>query len=170
MNTFLKSVLLSLATACAMLLLATPAQAQSKIGFVSLEKLMRESAPAKRATAKLEKEFAARTAEVQKLEKQIRDLEQELAKETVTMPEATKREKERQLERASRDFQRMSRELREDVNLRKNEELAQVMEKAQKAVNEIAEKDKFDIIFQEAVFASSRIDITEKVLKALADK
>ena len=144
--------------------------AEIKIGFVNTERVLRDSAPAKRAQAKLEKEFAARKAEVDKLEKQGRDLQTTIQKENVTMTESERRERERQLGTIDRDFQRMSREFREDINLRKNEELASIQEKATKAVNEIAEKEKFDLILQEAVFASSKIDITEKVIKALAEK
>jgi len=86
------------------------------------------------------------------------------------MPEAARREKERQLADISRNFQRLQREIREDLNLRRNEELAAVQERATRVINQIAEQEHFDLIVQEAVFASSRIDITEKVIKALADK
>jgi len=78
--------------------------------------------------------------------------------------------KERQLAQLARDVQRMQREFREDVNLRRNEELASLQERANKVISGIAEKEKFDLIFQEAVYASSKIDITDKVIKALADK
>jgi outer membrane protein len=86
------------------------------------------------------------------------------------MPESARREKERQLADISRDFQRAQREIREDLNLRRNEELAGVQERATRVINQIAEAEKFDLILQEAVFASGKIDITEKVIKALADK
>ena len=144
--------------------------AELKIGFVNTERVFREAAPAKRAQQKLEREFAARNAELGKIEKQGRDLQQELERENVTMPEATRREKERQLADISRNFQRIQREIREDLNLRRNEELAGVQERATRVINQIAEQEKFDLIIQEAVFASSRIDITDKVIKALADK
>jgi len=144
--------------------------AELKIGFVNTERVFREAAPAKRAQQKLEREFAARNAELAKVEKQGRDLQSELERENVTMPEAQRREKERQLADISRNFQRMQREIREDLNLRRNEELASVQERATRVINQIAEQEKFDLIVQEAVFASSRIDITEKVIKALADK
>ena len=146
------------------------AQAQMKIGFVNTERVFREAAPAKRAQTKLEREFAARNAELAKVEKQGRDLQTELERENVTMPEATRRDKERQLADISRDFQRRQREIREDLNLRRNEELAAVQERATRVINQIAEQEKFDLILQEAVFASSKIDITEKVIRALADK
>jgi outer membrane protein len=149
---------------------AFPAAAQLKIGFVNTERVFREAAPAKRAQQKLEREFAARNQELGKIEKQGRDLQSELERENVTMPEATRREKERQLADISRNFQRIQREIREDLNLRRNEELAGVQERATRVINQIAEQEKFDLIIQEAVFASSRIDITDKVIKALADK
>ena len=143
---------------------------EMKIGFVNTERVFREAAPAKRAQQVLEREFSNRNTELAKLEKQGRDLQADLERENVTIPESQRREKERQLADISRDFQRKQREIREDLNLRRNEELARVQERATRVINQIAEAEKFDLIIQEAVFASSRIDITEKVIKALADK
>ena len=155
----------------ALALWATAAHAADmKIGFVNTERVFREAAPAKRAQQVLEREFSARNAELGKLEKQGRDMQTELERDTVTMTEAARREKERVLADISREFQRKQREIREDLNLRRNEELARVQERATRVINQIAEQEKFDLILQEAVFAGSRIDITEKVIKALADK
>ena len=145
--------------------------ADYKIGFVNTERLFREAAPAKRAQQKLEKEFAARDADLQKLSKQVRDLQALLDKDGATMGEAERRNKERDLANQSRDLQRMQREMREDVNLRRNEELTGLQERANKVIQQIANEEKFDLILQDpVVFASQRIDITEKVIKALADK
>ena len=144
--------------------------AELKIGFVNQERILRESSPAKRAQDKLDKEFAPRRAELDRMEKQGRELETTLQKESVTLPEADRVAKERQLAQLARDVQRMQREFREDVNLRRNEELASLQERANKVISSIAEKEKFDLIFQEAVYASVKIDITDKVIKALADK
>ncbi len=144
--------------------------AELKIGFVNQERILRESSPAKRAQDKLDKEFAPRRSELDRMEKQGRELEAALQKESVTLPEADRVAKERQLAQLARDVQRMQREFREDVNLRRNEELASLQERANKVISGIAEKEKFDLIFQEAVYASSKIDITDKVIKALADK
>jgi len=145
--------------------------ADYKIGFVNTERLFREAAPAKRAQQKLEKEFAVRDADLQKLAKQVRDLQAALDKDGATMPEADRRNKERDLANLSRDMQRAQREFREDLNLRRNEELASIQERANKVIQQIAEAEKFDLILQDPiVYASQRIDITEKVIKALADK
>ena len=141
-----------------------------KIGFINSERLFREAAPAKRAQQKLEKEFAGRDAEIQKLSKQVRDLQTVLEKDSVTMPEAERRDKERDLANKNRDLQRMQREFREDLNLRRNEELSAVQERANKVIQQIAADEKFDLIIQDVVYASPRIDITDRVIKSLADK
>ena len=142
-----------------------------KIGFVNTERVFREAAPAKRAQQKLEKEFAARDAEIQKLAKQVRDLQALLEKDGITMAEAERRNRERDLANLSRDLTRSQREFREDLNLRRNEEFASVQDRANKVIQQIAEAEKFDLIIQDpVVYASQKIDITEKVIKALADK
>jgi len=155
-----------------LLAFATSAAAvEYKLGFVNTERLFREAAPAKRAQAKLEKEFAARDAEIQKLAKQVQTLQQQLDKDGATMTETDRRNKERDLANMTRDLQRAQREFREDLNLRKNEELASLQERANKVIQQIAESEKFDLILQDpVVFASQRIDITERIIKALADK
>ena len=145
--------------------------ADYKLGFVNTERLFREAAPAKRAQQKLEKEFSTRDAEMQKLSKQVRDLQTSLDRDGPTMGDAERRNKERDLANQMRDLQRMQREYREDLNLRRNEELASVQERANKVIQQIAEAEKFDLIIQDpVVYASQRIDITDKVIKALADK
>jgi outer membrane protein len=166
--------LLAVLAAAASFTAATAATAQAaeyKIGFVNTERLFRDAAPAKRAQQKLEKEFAARDAEIQKLAKQVRDLQALLEKDGVTMAEAERRNRERDLANLSRDLQRSQREFREDLNLRRNEELSSVQERANKVILQIAETEKFDLIIQDpVVYASPKIDITDKVIKALADK
>jgi len=158
----------------ATVLFAAGAAAQAadyKIGFVNTERLFREAAPAKRAQQKLEREFAARDADLQRLTKQVRDLQQLLDKDGPTMGESERRNKERDLANQTRDVQRMQREIREDINLRRNEELSGVQERANKVIQQIALDEKFDLILQDpVVYASQRIDITDKVIKALADK
>ncbi len=160
--------------AAALLLAAatTPVLAADyKIGFVNGERLLREAAPAKRAQAKLEKEFASRQADLQKLEKQVQTVQQSLDRDGATMAENDRRNKERDLANMTRDLQRSQREFREDLNLRKNEELASMQERANKVIQQIAVDEKFDLIVQEPIiYASPRIDITERVIKALADK
>ena len=166
----MKKISLVLAAAALMASSSLVSAAELKVGFVRLEKLFKEAAPALKAQKKLEKEFASRDQELQKLGKQARDMQASLEKDGVTMSESERRDKEQELARMNRDLQRMQRELREDLNLRKNEEMAAVVERAQKVIQQIAESEKFDLILQEAVYINPRIDITDRVIKALADK
>lgn len=149
--------------------LSLPAWADTKIGFVNTEKIFRDAAPAVRAQKKIEKEFEKRDQEMQRLAKQLQAAQESLEKNAVTMSETEKRNKEREFNDLNRDFQRKQREFREDLNQRRNEELAAVLERANKAIKAIAEAEKYDVILQEAVYASPKLDITEKVIKALAD-
>jgi outer membrane protein len=144
--------------------------AEMKIGFVNTERVFREAAPAMKAQKKLEKEFAAREQELQKMAKQAKELQGHLERDGVTISESDRRNKERDLANLNRDFQRAQREFREDLNLRRNEELGAVHDRARKTIMEIAEKEKFDLVLEEAVYFSPRIDITDRVLKALTDK
>lgn len=156
--------------AAAMLGLAAPsALAESRLGFVNSDRVMREAAPAVRAQQRLEKEFEKRDQELQRVGKELQALQEDLERNGVTMAETDRRTKERQFNDLNRDFQRKQREFREDLNQRRNEELASVLDRANRAVKQIAEAEKYDVILQEAVYASPRIDITDKVIKALAD-
>jgi outer membrane protein len=164
----LKSTGITLVSAL-LLALALPAAAEMKIGFVNSDRLMRDAVPAIKAQKKLEKEFEKREQELQKTAKQLQAMQEALEKNSVTMAETERKAKEREFTDMNRDFQRKQREFREDLNQRRNEELAAVIERANKVIKQIAETEKYDIIFQDAVYANPRIDITEKVIKALAD-
>ena len=148
-----------------------PSGAPGRIAFVSTERILRDSAPAMRAQKKLEGEFKKRDDELAKVADQLKRMQEELDKNSVTMSETQRRNKEREFGDLNRDFQRKQREFREDINARRNEELAQVVEQANRVIRQIAEQEKFDIIFQEMpAYVSPRIDITDKVIKALEGK
>jgi len=147
------------------------AQAQeSKVGFVSTERIFREAAPAKAAQAKIEQEFSRREKELQDMAARLKSMSDKLDKETAVLSESDRVKRQRDLADLDKDFQRKQREFREDLNQRRNEELAIVLERTNKVIKQIAETEKYDIVFQEAVYASPRIDITDKVLKALNGK
>ena len=167
----MRKALLAVALAAAALP-ATAQQPQSaaitgKLGFVNTERILRDAVPAQRAQKKIEAEFQKRDQELAKIAEQLKRMQDDLDKNAVTMGEAQRRNREREFADLNRDFQRKQREFREDLNQRRNEELAQVVELANRVIRQIAEQEKFDIIFQDAVFASPRIDITDKVIRAL---
>lgn len=155
--------------AAALLGISQAATAETKIGFVNSDRVMREAGPAVRAQQRLEKEFEKRDQELQRMAKDLQAMQEDLERNGSSMAENDRRTKERALNDLNRDFQRKQREFREDLNQRRNEELASVLERANRSVKQIAESEKFDIIFQEAVYASPRIDITDKVIKALSE-
>ena len=155
--------------ALALLSVAPVAAAESRIGFVNSDRLMREAAPAVRAQERLEKEFSKRDQELQRMAKDLKGMQEELERNGAKMSDSDRRTKERALTEMNRDFQRRQREFREDLNQRRNEELASVLDRANRTVKQIAEAEKYDIIFQEAVYASPSIDITDKVIKALSE-
>ena len=139
-----------------------------RIGFVDTERILREAAPAVRAQKRLEKDFAPRDQELQRLAARAKELQVSLEKEGLTLSESDRSKREQELARLTQQFQRLQREFREDLNIRRNEEMATVLERVNTVIKRIAETDKLDLVFQEAVYRSPRIDITEKVLKALA--
>ena len=146
--------------------IATHAQ-ETKIGFVSTERIFREATPAKTAQVKIEQEFSKREKELQDLAARIKSMSDKLDKEAAVLSESDRGKRQRDLTDLDKDFQRKQREFREDLNQRRNEELAIVLERTNKVIKQIAEAEKYDIVFQEAVYISPRIDITDKVLKAL---
>ncbi|HXI37211.1 MAG TPA: OmpH family outer membrane protein [Burkholderiales bacterium] len=164
----------ALLLAAAVVAWCAPAAAQEtagKIAFVSTERVLRDSAPAVRAQRKLEAEFKKREDELNRTGEQLKRMQEDLDKNSMTMSEGQRRNKEREFGDLNRDFQRRQREYREDANQRRNEELAQIVEQANRVIRQIAEQEKYDIIFQEQpAYVSPRIDITDKVIKALEGK
>lgn len=168
-ESMLKRLFLTLAAVTMVFGSSLATAAELKIGFIDAERINKESAPAERASKQLEKEFAPRAQELQRRETQMKTLQAQLEKDALTMGESERRSKEQELGRLNLDFQRMQREYREDLNLRRNQELGALFERANRVIRQIAETEKYDIILQEAVYRNPKIDITDKVLKALAE-
>ena len=158
-------------SACAALLalaaLGAQAQEQLKIGYVNADRVLRDAAPAKAAQAKLEAEFGKREKELGDLAGKLKAAGEKLGKDAPTLSEGERNRRQRELVEQNRDFDRKRREFQEDLTQRKNEELASVVERANKVMKQIFDSEKYDLIIQEAVFAGPKIDITDKVIKAL---
>jgi outer membrane protein len=138
-----------------------------KIGFINTDRIFRDANSAKAAQAKLEQEFMKREKDLNDLGNQIKAIADKLEKEAPTLAEAQRNTRQKQLTDQDRDFQRKRREFQEDLNVRKNEELQIVLERANKVVKQVAEAEKYDFVLQEAVYVNPKHDITEKVLKVL---
>ena len=159
---------LSVALLLGTVAIAVPAQAQEfKAGFVNTDRIFREATTAKAAQAKLEQEFSRREKELVDMGNTLKTASDKFEREAPTMAESQRTARQRQLVDQDRDFQRKRREFQEDLSTRKNEELSQVLERANKVVQQVAEAEKYDVILQEAVYINPKHDITDKVIKAL---
>jgi outer membrane protein len=156
------------AAAAMLVLAATGAQAQElKIGYVNSERVLKEAVPAKAAQAKLEAEFGKREKDLADVANRLKAAADKLDKDSPTLSDAERTRRQRDLVEQDREFQRKRREFQEDLNQRKNEELSGVVERANKVIKQIFDSEKYDLILQDAVHWSARVDITKKVIDAL---
>ncbi|RKP54661.1 OmpH family outer membrane protein [Pararobbsia silviterrae] len=146
---------------------AAAAPQATRIAVVNSERILRESIPAKLAQSKLEQEFSKRDHDLQDMAAKLKAMSDQLDKAGPTMSTADRSLKQTQIAQLDADFQRKQREFREDLNQRRNEELAAVLDRANKVIKQIAEQEHYDLILQEAVYVSPRIDITDQVIKVL---
>ena len=140
-----------------------------KIGYVNTQRIFRDAPSAVRAAKKIEAEFSKRDQDLQRMAKQLQSMQENLETNAMTMSESDRRSKEKSLNDLSREVQRKQREFREDLNLRQNEENTAIIDKANRAIRQIAESENYDLILQDVVWVSQQLDITDKVIKALAD-
>ncbi len=166
MNNFLRLTTTSILMGCLMLSASVQAQ-EFRIGFVSTDRIFKEATTAKAAQTKLEQEFSKREKELVDLGASLKTLADKFEREAPTLSEGQRVSRQKQLVDQDREFQRKRREFQEDLNARKNEELQQVLERANKVVKQVAEAEKYDLILQEAVYVNPKHDITDKVIKVL---
>lgn len=145
--------------------------AELKVGYVQVDKILQEAPQTAESGKKLEKEFNPRSLELERMSKQIKEIEAALDKDALTISDSDRRNKERDAQNLKIEFQRKQRELREDINIRKNEELVSLQDRVNKAVQSVAEAEGYDLVVYSGVaFASKKIDVTDKVLKMLGKK
>ena len=140
----------------------------SRVAIFDSQRVIRESAPAKAAEAKIEQEFSKRGKELQDMSAKIKTMAEKLDKDSPVLSESERIKRQRELTDLDQDFKRKQRIFNEDLSQRKNEEIAALVDRAVKAVKQIAEAEKYDIVLQDVVYSNPRVDITDKVLKALA--
>ena len=144
------------------------AQAEEfRVGFVNTDRIFREANTAKAAQNKLEQEFSKREKELVDIGNTLKSNSEKLERDAPTLSDTQRASRQKQLADQDREFQRKRREFQEDLNARKNEELQQVLEKANKVVKQVAEAEKYDLILQEAVYINPKHDITDKVIKVI---
>ena len=145
--------------------------AELKIGFVQVDKILQEAPQTIESNKKLEKEFSSRTDKLKADVKSLKERESSFSKDALTMKESERDSKEKSLSQFRVDVQRKERELREDINIRRNEELGGLQEQINKAVTSVSKAEGFDLVLYNGVaYASEKIDITDKILKSLGKK
>jgi outer membrane protein len=157
--------------ACVMMASFNAGASELKIGYVQVDKILKEAPQTAETGKRLEREFSPRSLELEKMSSQISAIETMLENENPSMTSADRRSKQRQATNLKIEFQRKQRELREDINIRKNEELATLQDRINNAVKKVSETEGYDLVMYSGVaYASTKIDITEKVLKLLSGK
>ncbi|MCF8155336.1 MAG: OmpH family outer membrane protein [Rhodoferax sp.] len=138
-----------------------------KVGYINTQTITTQSNPAKAAQSKLEQEFSKRQKELTDLQAALKVFGEKFDRDAPTLSESQRGARQKEGAEMSRDLQRRQREFQEDLNGRRNEELQQVLDRATKAVKQVADAEKYDMVLQEVVYVNTKHDITEKVLKIL---
>lgn len=163
----MKLIAQSLLSAALMAVAMTASAQELKIGYVNIDRVLRDAPPAKAAQSKLEQEFSRREKDLNEAAQRLKSASDKFEKDAPTLAESERVRRQRDLVEQDRELKRRSREFQEDLSQRKNEELSSVLDRANKVVKQIFDQEKYDLILQEAVFASPRVDITDRVIKAL---
>lgn len=159
------------ALAAALALVAAPAWAELKVGYVNAVKVIEEAPQGESALKKLEAEFGPRDKKLVAMQGRIKQIEDELEKNALLLKDSERRAKEHEIVVLKRDLRRATQEFREDYNLRRNEELASLQKLVFNAIVEIAKQENYDLILHEGtIYASKKVDLTDKVLKRLGKK
>ena len=163
----MKLIAKTLLSAALMVAASTASAQELKIGYVNIDRVLRDAPPAKAAQSKLEQEFSRREKDLNEAAQRLKSASDKFEKDAPTLSESERVRRQRDLVEQDRELKRRSREFQEDLSQRKNEELSSVLDRANKVVKQIFDQEKYDLILQEAVFASPRVDITDRVIKAL---
>ncbi len=168
----LKKLLLVTGLLSGMLLVSSEVLAEgSRLAVVNVEKALEESPQAVAANKRLEIEFAPRNQELLAMRKLLRGYEDRLAKQGIQMTDAQLRELENSVRDTKREIRRAQEDYREDLNIRRNEELRKLQKRVKRAIMTVAARNNYDIVMGEGVlYSSARVDITKDILKVLEDE
>lgn len=141
-----------------------------KIGVINTDRILRESMPAKDAAKKIEQEFQAREATVQKLDRELRETTTKLDREGAAMSQADRANLQRDVESRGRDLERTRRQLTDDLKARQFDEMNKIKERLDAVLTKLAKDQGYDLILQDGLFVRKSVDITDAVIKALDAK
>lgn len=149
--------------------LAAPAQAQQmKVGFVNIPRILQEAPQAEDARERIEREFAPRDRDLLAQQREVREMEDKLVKNAAVMSSSERSRQEADIRSLKRDLRRSQEEFRDDLNVRRNEELSKLQRLVVDVIQKLARSDSYDLVVSEGVvYAGERVDITDKVISRL---
>jgi outer membrane protein len=159
---------IGLAALFAMLLVAGPAMADMRVGYVDIAKLLEESPQARSASERLQREFEPMQREIMAKREQMQQLQERITRDEAVLSDERRREKEREIRDLQRELQRLQSDFSEDVNARRNEAQGSLQRLILSEVQTFARDREFDLLVGDGVFyASSRVDVTDDILERL---
>lgn len=160
--------ILRAALAGALLLGSGAAHAELKLGFVNVPRVLDQAPQARAADERLEKEFGPRDSEVVRMKRDLVAQNDKLAKNAAVMSVPERQRQESDLRQMRREIRRLEDEFREDVNLRRSQELGKLQRLVVEVIQNLAKAEKFDLIISDGViYAGEAVDITDKVIARL---
>ncbi len=163
-----KHVIAAVALGLALTLSPGPAFAQVKVGFVNISKVLDKAPQAETARERIEREFAPRDRELLEQQKEIRALEDKLVKNGAVMSATERQRQESEIRSLKREIRRLQDEFREDLNLRRSQELSKLQRKVTEVIQELAKAEGYDLVVTDGViYAGERVDITDKIIGQL---
>ena len=149
--------------------LAGPAAAaeQYKIGVIHIERILRDSPPARAALARIEQEFKSRDTAIAAKEQEVRAASAQYEKDKAGLDAEARVARERELESRTREVERQRQQFAEDLRVRQFEELDKLKEQLDHVLTRLAQEQGYDLILQSALWVGKSVDITDDVIKAL---
>ena len=142
--------------------------ADFKVGFVNVAIVLDQAPQAAQARARIEREFAPRDREILSQQQQIRALEDKLVKNAAVLSASERERQEAELRQLKRELRRSQEEFREDLNLRRSQELSALQRMVTEVIQDMARGEEYDLIMTDGVvFAGDKVNITKRVIERL---
>ena len=142
--------------------------ADFKVGFVNVAIVLDQAPQAAQARARIEREFAPRDREILSQQQQIRALEDNLVKNAAVLSAGERERQEAELRQLKRELRRSQEEFREDLNLRRSQELSALQRMVTEVIQDMARGESYDLIMTDGVvFAGDKVNITRRVIERL---
>jgi len=147
---------------------AALAPAQTKVGIISLQRAVFESAEIKKADAQMQATFKPRQDRIEGLQKEIAALAQQLQASNGKLSPQAEGDLQTQGQRKQRDLQRLQDDLQADATAYRNDVLSKSSDKMSAVVKKLAEEKGLDLVIDAttALYFKDAMDITKDAIAA----